>query len=379
MLDLLPRLDPKKLNLVDKVRTSRFAWRGQFSPELIEYLLDIFFKEAKTIYDPFSGSGTVLFEASLKGKASFGSEINPAAWCLSSTIHFNGLAENEIKNIINQIDGIFFLYKTAEEIVDLIKITSDLNLKSAVTAILLSATGNNTEVDLKKILKAKDEFIQFLKEIHQYKGIAHSYLEDSRATKLKSNSIEGVITSPPYINVFNYHQNYRPIMEKLGWSPLNVAKSEIGANRKFRQNRFLTVIQYAQDLGQTLSELARIMKHNALGVIVVGRESKVLGESFNNSEILEQLFVAHPSFTFISSTERVFMNKFGQSIYEDLIVFKKTDPYMILDTERTKQIGLNFLKEKLSHSKPENFELLSQAVSKGENSQPSPLFEIQSL
>ncbi|WP_373350754.1 DNA methyltransferase [Acinetobacter bereziniae] len=379
MLDLLPLLDPQKLNIVDKVRTSRFAWRGQFSPELIEYLLDTFFKEAKTIYDPFSGSGTVLFEASLKGKTSFGSEINPAAWCLSSTIHLNRLSENEIKNIIKQIDSLFFLARTAEEVVDLVKMSGDDNLKCATTAILLSATGNSTDIDLNKFLKAKDGFIQFLTEIHQYKGLAYSNLEDSRETKLQSNSIEGVITSPPYINVFNYHQNYRSIMEKLGWSPLNAAKSEIGANRKFRQNRFLTVIQYAQDLGQTLNELARVMKDNTLGVMVVGRESKVLGESFNNSEILTQLFIAHRSFTFISSTERVFMNKFGQSIYEDLIVFRKADIYMTLDTERTKQIGLSFLKAKLSQAKPENFELLSQAVSKGENLQPSPLFEIKSL
>lgn len=379
MLDLLPLLDPQKLNIVDKVRTSRFAWRGQFSPELIEYLLDTFFKEAKTIYDPFSGSGTVLFEASLKGKTSFGSEINPAAWCLSSTIHLNKLTEIEVKNLINQIDTIFFSSKTADEIVDSVKLTNDRSLKSAATAILLSATGNSTEIDLRKNLKAKDGFIQFLKKIHQYQGVAQSYLEDSRATSLESNSIEGVITSPPYINVFNYHQNYRPIMEKLGWTPLNAAKSEIGANRKFRQNRFLTVIQYAQDLGQALNELARIMKNNALGIMVVGRESKVLGESFNNSEILEQLFTAHPSFIFISSTERVFMNKFGQSIYEDVLVFRKTNPYMILDIERTRQIGLSFLRAKLSQSKPENFELLSQAVSKGKNLEPSPLFEIKSL
>lgn len=379
MFALPPLLDRQKLNLVDKVRTSRFAWRGQFSPELIEYLLDTFFREAKTIYDPFSGSGTVLFEASLKGKTSFGSEINPAAWCLSSTIHLNRLSELEIKKLINRIDVFFSGIKISEEIVNLVRVSNDRDLKSAATAILLSGTGNSTEIDLKKILKAKEGFIQFLKEIHQYKGVAYSYLEDSRATSLQSNSIEGVITSPPYINVFNYHQNYRPIMEKLGWSPLNVAKSEIGANRKFRQNRFLTVIQYAQDLGQTLNELARIMKDHALGVMVVGRESKVLGESFNNSRILEELFVAHPSFTFISSTERVFMNKFGQSIYEDLIVFIKTDSCMNLDIERAKQIGLSFLKAKLSQSKPENVELLSQAVSKGEFLQPSPLFEIKTL
>ena len=278
----LPKLCPNKLNIVDKARTSRFAWRGQFSPELVEYLLNTLFKDAQSIYDPFSGSGTVLFEASLLGKKSIGSEINPAAWCLSSSIHLNKFSESEKKTLCSQLHIALSEQRNVNEILGLVQTTKDEPLKIALTAILLTATGNSTEIDLKKVQKAKNSFINFIHEIHQYSGEANSYLEDCRSTNILSDSIDGVITSPPYINVFNYHQNYRPIMEKLGWFPLNAAKSEIGANRKFRQNRLLTVVQYAQDLGQTLDELARIMKHDAIGVMVVGRESKVLGESFND-------------------------------------------------------------------------------------------------
>lgn len=375
----LPKLCPNKLNIVDKARTSRFAWRGQFSPELIEYLLETIFKDSQSIYDPFSGSGTVLFEASLLGKKSVGSEINPAAWCLSSSIHLNKLSKIEKDSLCSHLDTAVSEQKNVDEILELVQTTNNQSLKIALTAILLTATGNSTEINLKKILKAKDSFIQFINEIHQYSGEAYSHLEDCRSTSILSNSIDGVITSPPYINVFNYHQNYRPIMEKLGWFPLNAAKSEIGANRKFRQNRFLTVIQYAQDLGQTLDELARIMKPEAVGVMVVGRESKVLGESFNNSEILEKLLFRHPSFTFISSTERVFINKFGQSIYEDLLIFQKTANYEKLELQISTEIGTAFLKAKLPDSKPENLELLTQAISKSETLQPSPLFSAKTL
>ena len=379
MLQSFPQLCHNKLNIIDKARTSRFAWRGQFSPELIEYLLETLFKDAQFIYDPFSGSGTVLFEASLLGKKSIGSEINPAAWCLSSSIHLNKLSKIEKDSLCSQLKTAVSEQKSVDEILELAQITKDEPLKISLTAILLTATGNSTEIDLKKVQKAKDSFIQFINEIHQYSGEAHSQLEDCRSTNILSDSIDGVITSPPYINVFNYHQNYRPIMEKLGWFPLNAAKSEIGANRKFRQNRFLTVIQYAQDLGQTLDELARIMKHEAIGVMVVGRESKVLGESFNNSEILEKLLFNHPSFTFISSTERVFINKFGQSIYEDLIIFRKIASYEKLDISISTEIGTAFLKTKILDSKPENLELLTQAISKSETLQPSPLFSARIL
>ncbi|MCW1520470.1 site-specific DNA-methyltransferase [Acinetobacter baumannii] len=378
MLHSLPILDSQKLNIVDKARSSRFTWRGQFSPELIEYLLETLFVEATTIYDPFCGSGTVLFESSLLGKKSIGSEINPAAWCLSSTIHLNQLSKAEQNQLIEKI-RLSLANKSEEEIISTVRSEKDEYLKIALTAILLLGTGNNNYLDLNKIQKSQKSFISFIQTLDGFTAKANSYLEDCRKTRIPDDFVDGVITSPPYINVFNYHQNYRPIMEKLGWFPLDAAKSEIGANRKFRQNRFLTVIQYAQDLGQTLDELARVMKFHSLGVMIVGRESRVLGESFDNSKILEHLLDSHSSFTFISSIERVFKNKFGQEIYEDLIIFKKTASYERLDLKNSTEIGIAFLKAKVPLSKSENVELLLQAISKGECLQPSPLFNIQSL
>jgi len=51
-----------KLNVVQKTRSHPFYWRGQFTPELVEYFLDIHADSNSLIADPFSGSGTVLLE-----------------------------------------------------------------------------------------------------------------------------------------------------------------------------------------------------------------------------------------------------------------------------------------------------------------------------
>ncbi|MGH2506220.1 MAG: DNA methyltransferase, partial [Ktedonobacteraceae bacterium] len=69
----------ERLNLTNKSRTSLFPWRGQFSPELVEVLLDQYSQSSYTILDPFVGSGTTLFEAARKGFKCYGSEINPSA------------------------------------------------------------------------------------------------------------------------------------------------------------------------------------------------------------------------------------------------------------------------------------------------------------
>ena len=51
------------LNLKERSRTSLFPWRGQFSPQLIEILLNNFAKTNSIVLDPFVGSGTTLFES----------------------------------------------------------------------------------------------------------------------------------------------------------------------------------------------------------------------------------------------------------------------------------------------------------------------------
>jgi len=91
---------------------------------------------------------------------------------------------------------------------------------------------------------------------------------DARQVPCPPSSVDLVITSPPYINVFNYHQPYRKSIESLNWNVLQVAKSEIGSNRKPRSNRFLTVIQFCLDIAQTLHELARVCRANG-GLIFV--------------------------------------------------------------------------------------------------------------
>src|SRR5262249_39106176 len=112
---------------------------------------------------------------------------------------------------------------------------------------------------------------------------------DARSLPLQDDAADFVVTSPPYVNVFNYHQQYRRSTEALGWDVLTVARSEIGSNRKHRQNRFLTVIQYCLDMTDVLQELRRVCKEDARILVIVGRESNVRKTRFFNGEIVAAL------------------------------------------------------------------------------------------
>lgn len=61
-------------------------YKGKFYPQLVRPLLNISkVKKGGTVFDPFSGSGTVSLEASLNGYRAFGCDINPIAVEIAKT------------------------------------------------------------------------------------------------------------------------------------------------------------------------------------------------------------------------------------------------------------------------------------------------------
>ncbi len=87
------------LDIQDKTRSNIFTWRGQFSPQLIENLLLTYCPRNATVLDPFSGSGTVLYESACFGIKAFGCEVNPAAWILSKTYELVNLKIDARENL----------------------------------------------------------------------------------------------------------------------------------------------------------------------------------------------------------------------------------------------------------------------------------------
>ena len=147
---------------------------------------------------------------------------------------------------------------------------------------------------------------------------------DSRFLNCRDDTATLLITSPPYINVFNYHQKYRRSVEALGYDVLAIAKNEFGSNRKNRGNRLLTVIQYCIDMALSFKEVIRTCRDGARMIYVVGRESNVLGYSFCNSRLIFEIATQIFEIPFLLRQERVFKNRFGQLIYEDILHFENS-------------------------------------------------------
>jgi hypothetical protein len=197
--------------------------------------------------------------------------------------------------------------------------------------------------------------------------------EDARKTSLSDSSVDFVVTSPPYINVFNYHQQYRSSSEYLNGSVLPSAKAEIGSNRKNRGNRFYTVIQYCLDMGQVFDEINRICRARSRVIFVVGRESQVRKTSFRNGEIVSEIACASCNMKLLNRQERVFLNRYGTPIYEDILHFESTKTKGSGD-ESSRIISRALLQSVMPDIPEESREDLRDALDRIGEIQPSDIF-----
>ena len=220
-----------------------------------------------------------------------------------------------------------------------------------LVAVLMLAMGDTSKLDRQRLRRAVSQFSRVVDGLPG--SVTRSRIQpgDARNLPLPGDSVDLVITSPPYINVFNYHQNYRAAIESLGWQVLPSARSEIGSNRKHRQNRFLTVIQYSLDMFLALQDIARVCKSGSKIVIVVGRESRVRGVSFANGDIISCLAEFVPQLNYVRWQERQFTNPFGETIYEEILTFEAIDkPSIIPNLEIPGALGCHVLKEGLERA-----------------------------
>ena len=387
MLDFDQPIPQEKLDIIEKTRANLFVWRGQFSPQLIETILSFYCPSNSVILDPFVGSGTVLLEASYLSLEAYGFEINPAAYIMSRTYEFiNDSQKKEVlKNLRNIIDQEFPLriFEVSDQVENLVdKLQNTRNMLPDRSKVLFDALVILLDVCNNKITQ---EFIQkkFLHLSNIITKLPYSQkpirvgLSDARSLPLKNNQIDFVVTSPPYINVFNYHQNYRQSAEILGWDLLKIAKSEIGSNRANRSNRFYTVVQYCLDMGDILKELARVSKQQARIVLIVGQESNVLGVPFYNADIIEKIGIKAKLFQKVLRQKRKFKNKFGKVIIEDIINFINLNNQVSQEVieQISREVAFEVLESSRLFVSSENQLFLESAIAKVNNIQKTPILD----
>jgi len=317
-----------RLNIENRSRTNLFAWNGQFSPQFVEALLERYATRDSVVLDPFAGSGTTIYESARRGIEAYGLELNPSAYFMAKLYEVCQEEQTWRERVIETVNGIVnsCLYDAnAIEVLANRYISEQQDaIRNTLALLIVLLDIYNKETTPRLLFEKWDRLRGTIRQLPTTDKRVGMHLGDARHIPLAADSVNLVITSPPYINVFNYHQNYRRSVEALGFDVLDIAKRELGSNRKHRGNRLFTVVQYCIDMALALNDLSRVCTQDARMILVVGRESNVLGYSFLNSELVFDICEEILGFRLLLRQERVFKNRYGQMIYEDILHFENT-------------------------------------------------------
>ena len=234
---------------VENKRLPIYNWlyyKEGFSAQIVFDLIERFnLKKGKTILDPFCGSGTTLLAAKEKGLNSIGFD------CLDIAIFSSTVKTRDYENIINELQETLNKFKELPKTKQRHKIKEQLiirafperilnellNLKKEIKeiknplisdffllALINTATktsfavkdGGCIKIDKKRSLppakymfvKTVKKMIRDVKEKTFIPCTTDIFRQDARIFELEKDSIDCVITSPPYLNKIEYTNVY---------------------------------------------------------------------------------------------------------------------------------------------------------------------------
>jgi DNA modification methylase len=300
---------------------SLHPYLGKYIPQLVEVFLRRYFVPGDCIYDPFVGSGTTLVEANVFGASGVGCDIS-AFNCLLSRVKTSryslGELERSLRGTLEEArrsepaSGAaptpwlrsWFSPRALEELLAFRSAIEQLRPEHAdVARVILSRAARSarltTHFDLdfprapvtapyhchkhKRVCRPVDEAAKFLarytldtvRRIRAFAelrtGQAATVLhDDSRIVELPV-APTGVITSPPYPGLIDYHEQHRYAYELLGLEDRSV--EEIGAARAGRSRPALEA--YVEDMTAVFANTRRQLAPGAWVLVVVNDSQRL--------------------------------------------------------------------------------------------------------
>jgi len=288
--------------------THRFhSYPARFIPQIPRTFIKLFTKKGDVVLDPFVGCGTTLVESQLLNRHSVGNDLNPLATLISKVkttpistkkleiiakllnkiereiksnnrkLKFPKLPNRNISNLFNDkmIEEIQIIKENIDELNDKeIFNLSLVALSSTIRVIIESENGDNIlQIFKNKISMMSETLKKYNKYVDNQTKVSVITGDSRRLKNIESNSVDLIVTSPPYVNALDY---YRVHMYNMLWLGMNYSafkQNEIGGHSHHLFNRFRLLSEYLGDMLRSMIEMNRVMKKDKVCAIVVGNSS----------------------------------------------------------------------------------------------------------
>lgn len=310
---------------------------GKYIPQLVEIFLRKYFRAGQTIVDPFAGSGTTLVQANELSINSMGYDISAFNVILSrakTTKYHLPSVRKEILDILGQVDRLrrkealslplwnddsvpddssfdtsdylkqWFAPEALSDLLIYRSLIADYEHQDLLKVILSRAARSSrltTHFDLdfpkkpqiepyycykhsRTCAPTTDSF-QFLRRysldtinrLEEFSLVRTDasvdiYHADSRDTSF--GPIDGVITSPPYVGLIDYHEQHAYAYHLLALSDMRekeIGAAAEGASQKARRT-------YQENIALVFRNLCKAMKPGGKMIVVAGDKSSLYGE-----------------------------------------------------------------------------------------------------
>lgn len=260
---------------------SLFPYRGKFHPQLIRALLNILeIKPGNVVLDPMAGSATVSVEASLLGIDSISVDLSPFCGLMGRVKTFAlDLDFKILESIVRNPKEILEKLKK-EKVPEYFKNNKDDRKRNYYEIVLLAfldtmgfASRSSSSIDklFPRVLERYISTIKFFQEARQKLDlkIGKSKIIQGSVLSLpmEDNSIDAIITSPPYSFAIDYLKNDQPQLEYLGYNLETLREEMIGLQGHGVDNK---LEMYFDKMNTALKEMGRVSKKNAPIVIIIG-------------------------------------------------------------------------------------------------------------
>jgi DNA modification methylase len=328
-------LNWRERDLPERERTKHVhrlhPYLGKYIPQLVEIFLRKYFRKGQTILDPFAGSGTTLVQANELGMQSVGYDISAfnVLLCRAKTAKYNlNQVRREINSILGELepfaDDLFATHKDFSEhplaanqylrswyapaalaellrFRDLIPHCKNQDLLKVILCRAARSARRARHFDLdfpktpqtepyychkhRRTCQPTTDALKFLRryaldtldrvaEFSDLRTDASITIKHGDSRNAKFPPLDGVITSPPYVGLIDYHEQHTYAYHLLGL--VDKRDSEIGPAAKGSSKAART--QYQQDIAAVFSHAAIALKPGGRIIVVVGDRANLYDE-----------------------------------------------------------------------------------------------------
>lgn len=350
---------------------SLHPYPAKFIPQIPRRAIELWTTPGDLVYDPFNGCGTTVFEASLAGRRGVGTDNNAVAILASrakTAIYskadletLNAFAERTAGGLdfapprpdlipTNKNFHYWFDPVTVERLAalkGLILAEKDpvrTLLMAVFSSIIVRVSYQDSdtrysrklrkvtadEVDAALRSRLADTISRIPDAMINGRGSVDVIQADSRSVPfIETGSVSLIVTSPPYLNAYDYHKYHRQRLHWIGGdeSVAFARDLEIGSHDEFTRNN-ATPDRYFDDMNACFSEWTRVLKKGGHCLIVVGdaivsKQAVHVGDRFIDLLREQGLLEEKRWIRTLHSTKRAFNVKNSRISHEHVLLFGK--------------------------------------------------------